>query len=351
MIRQATFRTIVPADRQVFLDHRAAGTGLACISRIDFYQLTPGTLSLVREFMKEAAPRSIVNLLRENAARHPLDVQLLDSDKVEFIDQMPRKFVLKIRSLIENLLMDRPQNGNSFTPAVRAFLSSGNAPLGDAQFLGGRCVVFPVFDLRTVRESGEVLDANINAGVVAGVGQWIGRDFCTGGNCVPLDPFTFDDHLFDRAFNGSVQFDFDQPNVGQSEFIAEKSKPLAVIDKAIEKVCTFEAWVARFIARFDAPKEGLEGSIYLPQYFSTDSRLDVAIFRAKLANLGNLPALLIKRNIYPIEVPSVPSLLKRGVIEFTTQIKRALQFCYLLTVGVQSEFVGFAHHYCRLIIA
>lgn len=227
---------------QTFLNSFATGgTVLACPCGVHFDQLTPGAFSLVRQFLEERTPRCIENLFGKNTFRHSFYVQLFDRNQVVSTNQVGRKFVLEIVSLIKNLLMNLLKLCDRFSSSVRSLYSAGDSTLSDTKSLSGRLVVLPVANFASVRERSERLDTNINAYRLAGCRQWFLRHAIAGDYREPLGTFTFRPNLFDSSFDGSGQFEFQISDQGQIELVTAKSVARQVVDYRVKRSRTVEA--------------------------------------------------------------------------------------------------------------
>lgn len=334
---------MMPTDGEFLFNLRATGASLAGVSWIDFYQLSSGARSLVRQHEQKRTPRHIVNLFREKTFAQSDDVQLLNHDHVIFAYQCGRELVLKILSLIENLLVDRSKGGNRLSSAMRSLLSSRYPTLSNTKFLLCGLVVTPVIDLRTVAKSGEGFDADINADLLAGrrkrpCGNVIARE-----DGEPFRTFPFQDDLFDLSLEGSGHLDFQVSNQRDIQFSVSKSVTRLIVNDRVEKRRSLKPRESRFLPSFNSTEERDERFIQHTQGLDHCSGQYVEIVGIELSDIRNLFGLIGQRDAHSIQSPRIASLTQRGVIEIPEQVKRVIQALALSFAWVNSVLIYEPH--------
>src|SRR6516225_7765814 len=108
---------------------------LACSTRIDRREPSPGTFGLVREFLKECRPSCIVYRFSEQATGQTFYVQVFHKTYSVAVDDLSRQLVLKIVALVENFAVNLGHQANRFLPALRELLSTGYPTLGSTMTL------------------------------------------------------------------------------------------------------------------------------------------------------------------------------------------------------------------------
>lgn len=247
---KTAFQTMMFTNRQTFLFPVSTGRAiLARICGIHFNELAPSVLSFVRQFVDKGTPRYIKNLFGKDATGQTFDIKIFDRNHIVILNEMRRDFVLKVGSLITNLLVNIPKYGNRFQPAVRSRVPPGNSSLSDSEFICAGFVIFPIIDLRTVRERNKGFDADIDPNRLIRDWQWLRGNAVTGNNGVPLRSFALDCDLFDRSLDLSMLLELQQPNIGKSEFAVDKPEPQLVVEKTVKKSLSFESRKPRFFTR------------------------------------------------------------------------------------------------------
>lgn len=322
----------------------AAYARLASSSWVNFDNRSTGAFSLVSQFVEERTPRNIVNLFGESHSRQTFDVQFFNRNNIVMVNQPTRDFVLKVRALIQNLLVDDSELGDGLSPSVRPSFATSYTTLGDSHSLGHRLVVPRVLNLRTVRERSKGLDAYIDTNALVGEGQRAFGDAVTGEDCVPLGTFAFDRDFFDCALNLAVLADFYVANIPQpNPSGAPYSKALTIIEKRVVVGTTFKSGESRCLTFTAAPKERLEGFIHLAQDLIAHTRLNIFTIRTQLSYFFNLSTLLCKRDGNTIQFPRISPLLQCRIVKFATQIQTTFESLRLFLVGTNAELVGFAY--------
>ncbi len=345
-MKRQTAITIMDTNRQsLFSDDSAAGASLTRVSRIDFNESPIGTLSLIAKHIEERGPRSIVNLFRKKAARHPFNVQLLDHDQIVLANQICREIVLKVLSFIKNLLVNRTELGDSFSPTVRSFLSSGDSTLSNTELLRGRFVILPVVDMRTVREGGEGFDTNVDTDRFTCRRKCVIGDLITRDNGKPLPAFTLGGDLFYLAFNRHRQFNFQVTDKRQIQPAVSEAKAFFVVNDRIKERLSFESGVSGFCTTLNTTEKVSERSVKLSKRFLQDSCINLLVVGIKrISDLGNLFDLVEARNLYTAYSPSIPPFGKCRVIKLSQQFQRCFEAFALSLVRVNSELISTPRH-------
>src|SRR5258708_674977 len=131
--RQSAHLAPMPPLAQVFPYVCAAETRLTRPARVYLDEITPGTCSLVRDFLHESSPSGIVDRLRQHSAGQPFDVQIFDGDQAVTINNFTRLLMMEIGALLLDMGMSPLEKLHGLTSALRAFLAPRNSALGDSQ--------------------------------------------------------------------------------------------------------------------------------------------------------------------------------------------------------------------------
>src|SRR5258708_6417150 len=95
--RQSTRIALMPAVIKGLRDGRSAETGLARPARVNLDEITPGALSLGRDFIHEGSPPGIIDGLCQHSFGEPSDIQIFHGDQAVIINQLSRLFMMKVR--------------------------------------------------------------------------------------------------------------------------------------------------------------------------------------------------------------------------------------------------------------
>ena len=154
-LRQATILTLMPALSQSLQYARPAG---ACLARAEWILSNKSPASIFRfvgNHAQELSPSGIVNTFSEHPSRQAFDIQIFNCDNSEVINQPATNLVMKVSTLIGDVLMNLAKQDHSFATTVRAFLSTSYFALSASQFRLRFSIPARVRNLRAVAQSGE----------------------------------------------------------------------------------------------------------------------------------------------------------------------------------------------------
>lgn len=342
--------TVMSANTQnLFNSDSAGGAVLRCVRSIHFDQPSPGTFSLVRQFVNERTPTRVRYLFRKRTPDHPGNVKFFDRNQVVMSDQVSRKFVLKIASLVSDFVVDTPEHRGCFTPSIRPFLSPGDFARCNSKFLLSGFVVSPVIYLRSIGEGCERFDANIDADRRPGRLKDLFWHIIARNDCIPFCSFTLRDNFLYLSFDRSRKFDLEVTNEGKIQFAISEAVTSSVVDDRVKECLPFEAWVAWFLSGLDTAKERLECLIYFSDSLADCPLRNCLIVGVQdVSNLGNLVYLIEAGDANTVQVPSVSTFLQGGIVKITEKIKGIFEALLLNLRGVDSVLIGKPH---KLIIA
>src|SRR3990167_2652876 len=105
-----------PLTQRHIQDSSTVGTGLACISWINFNELSTSSFNLVRQHLDKAIPRDIVYAFSEMMIlNHVVDLQVLDRNYFKSFDNIETCFMQEIMPLVENSFMEFCNFDSSFS--------------------------------------------------------------------------------------------------------------------------------------------------------------------------------------------------------------------------------------------
>ena len=324
------------------------GTNLRCIPGINSDYLTTGAPSLVVEHTQKLCPGSITHALRDVAATKPIDVQIFDGDKAELVDQSVREFMLEIPPLVgdEPMLFGNriPQLPIALAPSLCArpfVLSESQLFLRGAKPAG-------IVNLLTRRQRGKEFEAHVNAdlGLVVGDNGNVGQ-FDLEGDVPVVEFIPLDDGLLDNAVIGdrAMLKDANVPNVLNVESAILQPKPIAVTKfERAKPTNSLETRIARFLSCLDAAEERTKCLIEPAKNLLAGGVVQLAqTIGVLLANLFQLVGLVIVIDRDLLELPVVPSLLKGGIVEQTSLLKKKIKTIGLFFGWVEAKLVTAFH--------
>ena len=164
----------VHAHAQRFRDAPAARRAvLTGVSRVDLDDVTSSFFRFLVQQTDEPGPALVVAVTGEHALREPLDVEILDADRVVALDQSASGLVGVATADVRLTLTRLGEQDYGFAPPFRPTFASGDLPLGAPDGLASRAVRAWSEDQLTVAGRGERRDPDIHAdgAPVAGSGR------------------------------------------------------------------------------------------------------------------------------------------------------------------------------------
>jgi len=185
---------------------------LACSTRIDRREPSPGTFGLVREFLKECRPSCIVYRFSEQATGQTFYVQVFHKTYSVAVDDLSRQLVLKIVALVENFAVNLGHQANRFLPALRELLSTGYPTLGSTMTLLRFLEQTRITHSLSVapRHERQQPDIQTNGPIVRW--QWF-RLYHATETGIPHAILTFEAESFNLALDRTMQLNLDVPNL------------------------------------------------------------------------------------------------------------------------------------------
>ncbi len=323
--RQSTVHTQMPTLAQRLPDFCSADACLTRTTRIDFYQQSPSTFSLVRQHEDKSRPRSVVNTLSEVCSCQSLNIQILNSNQSVFVYQLARKLVKKVSALVANSDVRTLQQQDSLPPALRAYLSTRYPPLTEAQSVPGDTIPTWILNGNSVRQSCEITQTNVNANGVRVERQQLRLHFA-GEDRKPFACLPFDRERFYLPLKRTVLSNLNASNFSDAKSITDRrlrcvlTKPQAVI-----ATNATEARVSGFRSTLNSRKERLERFIKSRQRFLKCLSIDARNVWALSSDRRNLIELIVKAYLLALKLPSVPAFLQGRIVKLAANRKLRLQ--------------------------
>ena len=242
-----TLADATPASRAILRSERGG----------HFHDHATGTLSLARVDSEESSPRRVTDASgKVMILHHASDVEVFKNRLVKLPDKLKARLVKEIEPLAFDLQVLSGERLHRLLPAR-------TAPLAPRHFaLCGFQATFSGFQAAWIlnhfarRERGEVLQANVNANVVAGLRDEARMILFDREHGVVAVGFALDCDGLNRPFNLAREMQPDAPDLRQVQLSALKFPSALRVSERIVAAARAEARIARFLARFDPAKEG-----------------------------------------------------------------------------------------------
>ena len=126
-----------------------------------FHQLTTSLYRFVRKLCDERRPPGVINRLGQHSSGHASYVQLFNGYQAEQRDQTSRHLVREVCALVTHMRVGALQVSNGFLLVITTAFTAGNRTLRSSKFGMGFFVVSGVFNLASIRQSGEGRQSHI----------------------------------------------------------------------------------------------------------------------------------------------------------------------------------------------
>lgn len=339
---QATSRTPMYSHRESLANFCPTQTGLRRSARVNFHKHTPSFFRFVREHKQKVRPSGIVNGLRQRPCGQSFDIQILNGNQSVVVHNFARFFMMKISTLIADVVMEPLEQENCFAAAVRTFPSSRYAALQSSQ-LGLCCSVLPrVIDRAAVAQRREASKAYIDTHHVRIKGQ--GSILVLNGErSKPTIRFSFDCKGLNLTLNWSMQFDANLPDFRQPQLVpvdrpADLSKCQTVV-----AVGGAETGKPRTILCLRPAKEILKRKVNSLQAVLQDTNTDSRHVLALLLNSHQLQVLIKPRNGFALQFPRFFSLLQGCIVKLRTDAKLIVKRLLLALCGIYAIAKNLEH--------
>jgi hypothetical protein len=229
-------------------------------------------------------------VLRGYWGDHAFDVEFFNRNHTVAIDQPSCGLVNEIVAAVANALMDTRDNFAGFLSLAAPALLFGKFALRFCQSLLFGTKEARIFDVLTVGQRRKGFQPNVKSDFLSRRRQEFGFVLCRETN-EPLGIDAANRTGFDVAVNRAMLANGYVPNLGQSEFALVEAKAALRVSERVVPVA-FDAGIAWGLARFHAPKEGLERKVYPLGYVLQDLRIYVGQLRVRWLPCRDCPLLL-----------------------------------------------------------
>lgn len=341
--RQSTRQAEMPTIPDRLTDFCATCTRLRRSPRVNLDQQSSGTLSLVRKHVNKSRPSGILNRLAQYPTGKSLDVQIFDGNQPVFVYNPSTQLMVEIRTLVSYVDVHSLHKLNSFSPSIRALLTSRYASLGGSQNLLPGMVVAGIVNGCSVVQRNKVREPNIEANHTGIKRQWRGRDIARKQG-EPSPCLSLDRQDFSFAFQRAMQIDPHLANLWDTQpVLVNDGFQVLAKRHAVIAPDGSETRIARLLPCLNTPEEALKGQINTSDYVFKDKRMDVRYIWSQWFKFGKLGVLLEPRNRLAIHSPRVSAFLKRGVVKLAAQGEMQFQRFLLGFARVDAVAKRFNH--------
>jgi hypothetical protein len=334
---------------------------LGGISRIDTDYLNTGTFSLVRQYLDKPCPTDIVGGLGKPTLGYAFDIKMLMHNRAIFFYQCLGSLVVKVFSLIRNMVVKSRKRTNSLFPVTSPFLLSGNCPLQSSQFRLGFPVEIGRLDFLPFGSDEERLQSKVNT--YRGISRFFNLNVSqiTREYNVPMSCFSPERHGLDSTFYWSVKFDFQVANILEPYLIVAREfgtvansevnavKPILALKSRIAA----RAWTlgSGFITIFDSSEERLKSPVKPFKGSLTGREVALCQIGAFSSLCLNLSRLCLIRDRSFVFLVRFFTLCKGIIIQTPMSFKQRQHFVCLFFVWVRSVFECLLHsqYYTKII--
>lgn len=311
---------------QILVNHRTApGAQLRCVSGVNQHNTTTSAFRLVRSELHKFFPAHIRNApvdLMVPVGLHPLNIQVLKSDELIGINQLPAFLMGEILTPVGLPLVGVLQGADNslalWAALWKRFFLSLEA--GDISFIAFHPVL--AGDLVAIRMHGKRCQSQINANHPV-IGRQKRLVNIAGKAGVPVpDDVAPDGQSLDGSFHRAVLNQPQRADFGKHESSLSQSKPGLLEREAIVAVAAPKAWVAGCLARFDASEESLKSQIDALLRVLQHLRVNLGEFGFGLLPGGQQLVGVIERERFLLALPGVLAGRQRFVINPAAKVQR-----------------------------
>jgi hypothetical protein len=322
----------------------AAATPLRGSTRIYLNEQTTGTLSLVRQLLKETGPPGVMDGLREHTARQALDIQVLDRNHPEAANETVCQLMLEVEPLVLDPGVRPLEDGDGLLSALAPLLAASDPTLCDAEGGLGVLVMPGVINHGAVTQNGETFQSHIDTDGSSARNERLGFDLHAEAG-IPFSRLALHGDHLGHALKGPVHLDLDAANALNAQLsILLQPAPVAVCEvDTVEALMGLEARETGSLAGLDAPKECLERFIEPSKHLLAAGKVSES-GEPLGANFLELVRLVLKANRLLGKLPRVSPLLKRGIVHGAGFAKLLGQAVGLAFGWIQSVSKGLTHH-------
>jgi hypothetical protein len=285
-------------------------------------------------------------LFCQHSASESFGVQIFVGDESVLITEFPRRFVMKVFSLIGDVVVKFRNRFHRLFAAIATLFFTGERVLCDPELLLRFLKELRRLHELAIARNQKRFQAQVNAnGRIGGRYDFDIREFQMK-NSVPFTGFAANRYGSDAGICGefAMPFDFDGADVLQGNLAVFQSTSIGVGEaRRIKTPNAFKARVSRLLALLETGKEVLECGIETAKGMLTGRKVrfrEIFAPDAEFGEFGRLLAILYR----------LPRFFKRGlaplksvVVQTAMNLKRALKRIPLFAVRVKTVCKRLVH--------
>ena len=229
---------------------------LAGSTSIDGQEPSSGTRSLVRKFLKECRPSSIVYRFRKQPTRQTFYVQIFDKNDSVVVYDFSGQLVLEIVALVENFAVNLGYQANRFLPALGKLLSTCYPTLCSTKTPLCLSEQTRISNSPSVAPRHERIQPDIQTNCLIVRWQWF-RLYDATETGIPHAVLTFDRERLDLASDRTVQLNLDVANLRKPQAATQLEPGLRIGEGVVAALGT-KARKPRHLSTLTTKEKGLE---------------------------------------------------------------------------------------------
>jgi hypothetical protein len=286
-----------------------------------------------------------VNRPGQHPGSQPFDIQILDSNQVICVDDLPGYSVLKVRPLVLDMLVYLLKDSDCLPSPVASLLPAGYFSLRTSECGLSFTVVAGVVDNRAVAQDSEALKPNINSSEFSGIGHGLrGRNLDAEAG-IPAAYLSLESECLNLARHRAVELELqasDSLNVELPVITELAAIAVAGESVAVETTPGLEPGESSFLPSLDPAKEGLKGLIHPAQHVLSGGVVSQAEITSRPNRFELIGLLVVVERLSP-HAPGIPALPKASVVEAASFGQLPVQGLGLLPGWIKAVFESLAH--------
>ena len=314
--------------------------------RIDSSNIDTGAFCLVFKYLEKLRPTCIVSRLGKiKRANHALDIQIFVSDLTEAIHQIKSRLVVKIFSLVGDVLVKLRKGFHGCSAIRSTLLFSSYRALKPSEFLLRLSVVFERLDFLAVGSDEERLQSEVDPDFRIFRGNNFNVFKFARENDEPAVGLLSEGDGLDFAFDFPMQFEFHVSDALKPGFVI--TGELGSVSDGelygIKPAVAFKPGIARFLSSFQTTEESLKSAVesFQSSLAGTAIRFGERIF--DFTCLSELLRLLRVSDTFSLSLVNSFSLFKSRVVQIPMRFQKIKHFLCLFFRGIRSKFERLVH--------
>lgn len=337
-------RTSVDTFRESFINqHSAPAAHFGCVAWVNQYHNAPSFYRFGRRELYQLVPCYIRNAFSQRVVlNHPLDIQVLKSDKAIVIDQFPAFFVSKVTPFIGDSVMNVSNNLFCLAPfwcPIRLFTQFA---LCFSQRLFFLTKEAGIFNRLTIGEGQKSCQPQVNPNRQIADRQRLWFNFTRETGIPVADRIALNCQGLDSSLNRPVQFDFDITYFGDGQPITQLETRLLEGETVIPAKA-LKAGKAVFVSGLNPAKERLKSQINPLLHVLQDLRIDLGKFWIVGFPAGQYLVGIIEAQALLLDFPNLLTQTKRRVVDLSANLKGLIKAGALRFGWKHPVFIRLSH--------